>query len=178
MKISESAYSAWQAKLQGMSWFGFIWKFWGMYGIVYYLAVGVFLLVRPESRILAATAFLAFVLARGVVAEILYLFIKTQRPHQIYNFSQPKSWLFSWGTKRPDSFPSGHAISSAAISSVLFFYNPVLGIVGFGVALFVGMGRIILGYHYVSDVLGGWFLGALTGYVAYFYLAEMLFTRF
>ncbi len=178
MKISERTYSDWQKKLHSLNFFSIFWKFWGMYGVVFYMLAGLLLIFLYEEKFVPATAFLSFVLARGIVAEAIYFFVKRSRPHQVYKFSQPKSWLFSWGTKRPDSFPSGHAISSAAISSVFFLYNPTLGVVSFAVALMVGIGRVVLGYHYASDVLGGWFLGTLVGLGSYFYLAERLFTHF
>ena len=67
-----------------------------------------------------------------------------------------------------DSFPSGHSLSSIVCYGALFLvFLPatrgrwrrvfVVGIVTL-VAL-IGISRILLGVHYISDVLGGWALG-------------------
>ena len=61
----------------------------------------------------------------------------------------------------PHSFPSGHA-NRAAILAVLAAIHgtPVLGAADTLWALAVGLARIILGMHYVSDVLAGFAVGA------------------
>ena len=67
-----------------------------------------------------------------------------------------------------DSFPSGHSLSSiVCYGAILLVFLPathgrwrrafVAGIITL-VAL-IGISRILLGVHYVSDVLGGWALG-------------------
>jgi undecaprenyl-diphosphatase len=66
------------------------------------------------------------------------------------------------------SFPSGHAMSSIITYGVLLLvFLPVLGRVGRLVAFIlvvalvaaIGASRLLLGVHFVSDVLGGWVLG-------------------
>jgi membrane-associated phospholipid phosphatase len=66
------------------------------------------------------------------------------------------------------SFPSGHAMSSIITYGVLLLvFLPVLPRLGrllltaFAVALVaaIGASRLMLGVHFVSDVLGGWILG-------------------
>jgi membrane-associated phospholipid phosphatase len=60
------------------------------------------------------------------------------------------------------SFPSGHAMASAALlaSLVLIYWNTrarwyVLALAFIG-AILVGLSRLYLGVHYPSDVLAGW----------------------
>jgi membrane-associated phospholipid phosphatase len=66
------------------------------------------------------------------------------------------------------SFPSGHALTSlVAVGVLLVAFWPllstrwrwVLSTVGVVVVLLVGFSRIILGVHFVSDVVGGWLIG-------------------
>ncbi|MFC0003889.1 phosphatase PAP2 family protein [Micromonospora siamensis] len=69
-----------------------------------------------------------------------------------------------------NSFPSGHALGSfVAYGALLLVFlpamaprwrKPAIAIVAVLVAL-VGLTRVALGVHFVSDVLAGWLLGAL-----------------
>ena len=76
-----------------------------------------------------------------------------------------------------NSFPSGHALGSiVAYGALLLVFlpairprwrRPAIGLVA--VLVFaIGLTRIALGVHFVSDVLGGWLLGlawlVVTGY--------------
>jgi undecaprenyl-diphosphatase len=67
------------------------------------------------------------------------------------------------------SFPSGHALGSAALYGFLAHvlarrwprHRLALYAGGILTALYVGGGRLYLGVHWPSDVLAGWTLGAL-----------------
>ena len=67
------------------------------------------------------------------------------------------------------SFPSGHAFTATLGAGVLLLWAlPLLSprgriaawIVAAAVPLAVGLSRIALGVHWISDVVGGWLLGA------------------
>jgi undecaprenyl-diphosphatase len=65
------------------------------------------------------------------------------------------------------SFPSGHALNAFALCGVLSPAFPLLA-PAFGlVAGSVAASRVVLGRHYLGDVLAGALLGALLGSVAY-----------
>jgi membrane-associated phospholipid phosphatase len=77
---------------------------------------------------------------------------------------------FEAGGARYDSlsYPSGHASGSATLVTVaLVLFWPLLGArarrwalaVGIALVLLVGLTRMWLGVHYLSDVLGGWAFG-------------------
>ena len=65
-----------------------------------------------------------------------------------------------------DSFPSGHALSSASFATAVILIAwpdrrlrwPAF-IIGVGYALAVGVSRMYLGVHYPADVAAGWCLG-------------------
>ena len=67
-----------------------------------------------------------------------------------------------WASIRPEhtfSFPSGHAMDTAALAAALFFVLPRhrrLWALAPLFALAVGAARMYLGVHYPSDVLAGW----------------------
>lgn len=57
------------------------------------------------------------------------------------------------------SFPSGHAGTSFAMASAIFFANRRLGILAFATALAVSLGRVLVGVHFPSDLAGGVLVG-------------------
>lgn len=66
------------------------------------------------------------------------------------------------------SFPSGHSTNAAILYGSLPMYkkgNKVLLTIAFVVPFLVGLSRVMLGAHYITDVLCGWALGALIMFV-------------
>jgi undecaprenyl-diphosphatase len=78
-----------------------------------------------------------------------------------------------WSTLLPPdqfSFPSGHTITAFAVTvSLGLFYSDLLAGLLF-VAASVALSRILLGMHFLSDVLAGAVVGAGLGYGAAFLL--------
>ena len=67
----------------------------------------------------------------------------------------------------PHSFPSGHAARSATLAVLGIAFGPAW----FAIALvlwapWVGLSRVTLGVHYLSDVIAGWVVGAVMGLIA------------
>lgn len=126
----------------------------------YLLAVVVALFGGPErylaigSAALAAGAGIAFFLwAKRITGR--------RRPCHI----QPHCWST---LLPPDqfSFPSGHTITAFAILTPLLVLYPDFTLEFTFVALSIAASRIILGMHFLSDVLVGAAAGTLLGYAA------------
>ena len=72
---------------------------------------------------------------------------------------------YSFGKQRPNnknyvSFPSGHtAISFATATSLTYAYGYKAGLIAYPVATLVGLSRMSDNMHWVSDVVGGAFVG-------------------
>jgi membrane-associated phospholipid phosphatase len=118
---------------------------------------GLVLLLRHSPR-LAAWLVLTVVLT-DPLDTLIKDSVARSRPH----FAHPVETLTSY------SFPSGHAFGSivgvgalllVGLPSVRASWRRPLIVLGVLIVLLVGYARIGLGVHYVSDVLGGWLIGA------------------
>jgi undecaprenyl-diphosphatase len=108
--------------------------------------------------------------AAGVAAALsvsLFILLKRltgrRRPCQI----EPHCWAT---LLPPDqfSFPSGHTMTAFAVAIPLALFYPTLAIGLFFCALSIAMSRILLGMHFLSDVVAGALIGTGLGYLAYF----------
>jgi undecaprenyl-diphosphatase len=76
-----------------------------------------------------------------------------------------------WATLLPPdqfSFPSGHTITAFAVALSLIHFYPDLTVGLLFCALSVAASRILLGMHFLSDVVAGAAIGALLARVAVF----------
>jgi len=64
------------------------------------------------------------------------------------------------------SFPSGHTITAFAVVTPLMYFYPALAFLLLFCALSVAASRVILGMHFLSDVLVGCAIGSGLGYVS------------
>ncbi|HEY0702987.1 MAG TPA: phosphatase PAP2 family protein [Candidatus Acidoferrales bacterium] len=81
-----------------------------------------------------------------------------------------------WSTILPPdrySFPSGHSITSFAIALSVGMFYPDLQIVLLVVATLIASSRMILGMHFLSDVLAGSAIGILLGYCSFHFFVAL-----
>jgi undecaprenyl-diphosphatase len=121
------------------------------------VAVGsVFVIARGRKRL--ALYLIVTAIGGGLVDTAVKVIVNRPRPE----IDEPLIHAFG------KSFPSGHAMSSVVTyGALLLVLLPALRRRGRLVAyvstavliLAIGLSRLMLGVHYVSDVLGGWALG-------------------
>jgi undecaprenyl-diphosphatase len=61
------------------------------------------------------------------------------------------------------SFPSNHAANTAAAAAFFQVLYPRSGWIGWPLVLAIGVSRVFIGAHYLTDVIGGWVLGGVIG---------------
>jgi undecaprenyl-diphosphatase len=115
----------------------------------------------PRLRVLAEGAIAASV--TNVLLVVLKRRFRRPRPCDVCPHP-----LFS-DVKPPDafSFPSGHSMNACAVCTVLALHFPLLAPFLAVVAASVATSRVVLGMHYVSDVVAGSALGTLVGATTY-----------
>jgi undecaprenyl-diphosphatase len=120
-----------------------------------FVIVGIGLVIR---RRYGALLFLSLALAGSLVIDFLAKLV----------FQRPRPKL-DYASVLPDySFPSGHSMNGVVfyVSLALIAWSVFGRRVGIAVtalaailAILIGISRIYLGYHYLTDVVGGWLAG-------------------
>lgn len=115
------------------------------------------LLVAIESG--AALPALRHLALAALVSTVLYKTLKrwTARPRP---FASGEGFRLTVDPLDEFSFPSGHTLHAVAFTLVIQVYCPVLLWVVLPFTVLVAMSRIILGLHYLTDVLAGAVLGS------------------
>jgi len=107
---------------------------------------------------------LSLIVARGLLSELIRFFYFRPRPFFALQFSP----LINHDPTA--SFPSGHAAFYFALAFATLAFNKRVGWGMVGAALLIGLGRVIVGIHWPSDILGG----ALIGFVGVLIVKSIL----
>ena len=104
---------------------------------------------------IAAVAFVPF-----VAVSVMRRVIKAPRPYEIYEFYQipPKD-------KVGQSFPSRHVFSAFIIATLACVASIWLSIILFAVGICLAVSRVLLGIHFIRDVVAGALIGIASGVI-------------
>jgi undecaprenyl-diphosphatase len=102
----------------------------------------------------------------AVLSILLFMLLKRftgrRRPCQI----EPHCWAT---LLPPDqfSFPSGHTMTAFSVAIPLLLFYPTLTIGLLFCAISIAISRILLGMHFLSDVIAGAMIGTGLGYLGF-----------
>ena len=98
----------------------------------------------------------------GILYRVLKIFIQRARPDEIFGLISNSGY----------SFPSGHAATSMIFYGILGYFllylcqkrwQKIIIASVLAVTIFmIGISRMYLGVHWMSDILGGWLFGMMT----------------
>ena len=129
---------------------------------------------RPRMWLLCAVIAVGISdpLARRVIKELF----PRERPCQGVSLLTSSARLVP-GEECPGSpsFPSNHASNMAALAVVCWWFTRRrIRWLWFLLPFIIGYSRIYLGYHYPTDVMGGWVIGASVGAAVLFAFRSLL----
>jgi undecaprenyl-diphosphatase len=126
-------------------------------------AIGIAVLFSPDPLRFRAIEAAACAVAAGIA---MFHTIKRRvcriRPRDI----EPHCWAHIV-TRDRFSFPSGHSTTAFAVAVSLGSFYPEIMPLLLVLAANVAISRVVVGMHFLSDVLVGSGVGALLGYVAF-----------
>ena len=112
------------------------------------------------------------ILFSGIIVQIFKHLLGRPRPPMFHLFNMSSLDLFQFDSKW-HSFPSGHTATIFAFIFCLIFLFPKIKNILISIAIIIASTRVIVGAHYVSDVLGG----ALVAYVTTIILRDKFFQK-
>ena len=96
------------------------------------------------------------ILITAMVVFLVKLVVRRKRPEG--------EWGKFYRSTDPHSFPSGHAVRATMLAVIMLGLGPWwVGVVLLAWAPLVGLARVAMGLHYLSDVLAGILIGFVIG---------------
>lgn len=127
-----------------------------------YLLMGLSLplLFPDQGTTFLITGLLAFVIELPIY-WVLKKSFKRRRPFHVVQALAP---VFKPSDEF--SFPSGHTTAAFMIAGITSICFPGISLVAYTWAALIGLSRIMLRVHFISDVLAGMLLGSLIAYLS------------
>jgi undecaprenyl-diphosphatase len=128
-----------------------------------WFTLGLIILLYAGLDALAALAAAALATVSGIG---LFVWLKQRTRRRRPCHIEPHCWA---NVLPPDhfSFPSGHSITAFAVALPIGLFFPPLMLAMLFCALSVAASRIVLGMHFLSDVVAGSAIGSMLGYAAF-----------
>lgn len=135
-------------------------------GLFWYALMTALILVQGQKAVFPVLHMIAV----GLLGTLIYKAIKTasSRPRP---FTREPRICLSTAPLDQFSFPSGHTLHAVCFTCVALHYYPGLTWLLSTFAILVALSRLILGLHYLTDVLAGAIIGGVLASISVGWLA-------
>ena len=117
--------------------------------------------IWQKPKIAAITLFLLLAIAiPGITCDIIKFIVSRARPIELFHHHVYGFYFFHLKYDF-NSFPSGHATCIASLMMALSLLWPRLWPGFMLIMVAVGLSRVVITAHFLSDVMMGWYLGAI-----------------
>ena len=113
-----------------------------------------------EARYLDIAKILAVTGVPFIIVSVIRHLINAPRPYELLPFYEKKP-----KHKSGRSFPSRHVFSIFVIGTVLLIDSPILGAGILVLGVLLAALRVLLGLHFIRDVIAGAAIGAVSGII-------------
>jgi undecaprenyl-diphosphatase len=142
--------------------------------LIFILAIAAVVLILKEKNwrrraYFAALVTISTILSRGIFTELIQFYYHRLRPFVAMDF---EPLIYPAATS---SFPSGHMAFFSVVLAV-WLINRRAGVWFFVGSILIGLGRVAVGVHWPSDILGGILVGAISLFITYYLLKLKDFT--
>jgi undecaprenyl-diphosphatase len=132
----------------------------GMFYVPLGLAVGYWIWIDWREAIIGGATLAGVISVIDFLGGQLKWFVERVRP--CHALSQAVD-LEPGGCGGMYSFPSNHAMNTVAAAAFLQVLYPKSGWISWPLVGLVGFSRVYVGAHYVSDIIGSWLIGGMSG---------------
>jgi undecaprenyl-diphosphatase len=133
------------------------------------LVAGYWLWKNWRESVIASAVLAAMIGATDAIGMQLKTLL--QRPRPCLRLQDVHELL---GCGSAFSFPSNHAMNTAAAAAFFQMLYPRSGWISWPLVAAIGVSRVYIGAHYMTDVLGGWVLGGTVGMIVAWMLRRRL----
>lgn len=148
--------------------------FWGStWAVTLVLAI---LVYCKKSRNVGICCTLAVLMSLLINNVILKNIVQRPRPFEEYEAMYRICELANYAPPTGYSMASGHASATMAVAVALFMFSKKWGAVAISASIVVGLTRVALLVHYMTDVLVGWAIGAALA-IGVYYLFRYVYKK-
>ena len=98
-----------------------------------------------------------------VLVSVFRYFFNAKRPYAMYGYEPVVA-----KEKEGHSMPSRHVFSAFVIACAFAYINPKFSIIYFVVATLIAIHRVLVGVHFIKDVVIGALIGIISGIIGFF----------